>query len=103
MSNEIFVYFVRFLLAPSILVLGLLGNCLGVATFIRKKFKNFQYGPKNIFIYLLIIDSLYLIQIVNNYLIYAYKIDTFASSEWACKSYFFFNYSLDPVSAYLLV
>ncbi len=102
-SYEDFKYFVRYVLAPSILVLGLSGNLMGIATFLRKKFNNFEFGPKNMFVYLLIMDNLYLIQILNTYLTYAYNIAITSFSEWICKSYFFFNYSLDPIPAYLLL
>ena len=51
-------YFIKYLLPPIIVVLGLFGNTLGVIMIIRKKLKN--VGPIMIYVCLFITDTIYL-------------------------------------------
>ena len=98
-------YFVKYVFAPLTLGLGLIGNSLGTVVFMRKKFANISIGPRNMFVYLFSIDSIYLIQILVSYFQLAYEINFLQLNKFdvVCKLYYYFNYALDPISALILV
>ena len=78
----------------------LIGNTTGLFLFRTKKLKNL--GPRNMYSYLFTMDSLYLIQILVQYLQNSYNYDFTIQSELFCKMYQYFSYSLCPVSGYIL-
>jgi hypothetical protein len=51
-------FFSNYLLSPIILVVGLLGNLMGIIVISRKELK--KIGPVLVYIFLFIFDSLYL-------------------------------------------
>ena len=59
-------FFTNYLLAPIILVVGLLGNIMGIIVVSRKELK--KIGPVLIYMFLLIFDSLNLG--INSFLFY---------------------------------
>lgn len=80
---------------PMILILGLIGNSTGYL--VMKRPKLVQIGPRNIYKYLFIIDSIYLVQIVINYLQFGFKIDLSIYSRIGCKLWFYINYGFGLV------
>lgn len=96
-----FEYFVRYICAPSILVLGLMGNLFSLIVLSNKKFN--KIGPRYMLKYLFAMDTIYLVQIMFNYMTFAYNMDFSKVSNLTCKFYFYMNYSLDPISSMLLV
>ena len=52
-------YFVQYLMAPIILIIGLIGNTFGLTVLLRKNMIN--VGPRNMYRYLFILDTSYLV------------------------------------------
>lgn len=98
--NE-FQIFIKFILPPIILFLGLIGNSIGFIVLLNKKLR--KLGPLIIYKYLLLIDSLYLIQIVVTYFELTFGYSLTLISVFSCKLWFFLNYSLAVISPLLLV
>lgn len=98
--NE-FQIFIKFILPPIILFLGLIGNSIGFVVLLNKKLR--KLGPLIIYKYLLLIDSLYLIQIVVTYFELTFGYSLTLISVFSCKLWFFLNYSLAVISPLLLV
>jgi hypothetical protein len=94
-------YFVSYLMAPLILSIGLVGNTIGVLILHRKNMKNI--GPRNMYRYLFIMDTSYLLLIIVNYLAYGLNYDLTITSKYFCKLYCYLNFVLGPISPYLLI
>jgi hypothetical protein len=94
--------FVRYWFPPIILCIAIIGNTLGCIVIWRPKLINI--GPRNIYKYLFIFDTFYVIEIIISYLQRA-NFTQFLnkSSLFMCKSLTYFNYSFAPVSPLLLV
>ena len=75
-----------------ILVLGLIGNTLGMLVVLRKRLKSI--GPTHIYCYMFATDSAYLVQIIITYLHYAYHMNLFTYSRFTCKAWVYINYGL---------
>jgi hypothetical protein len=91
-----------FIIFPiSILVLGLIGNTIGLIILQRKKMK--KIGPRSTFSYLFFMDSFYLIQIVIPLMSTGFGIRISILSAVICKTYNFLNYSMDNPSTWSLV
>ena len=60
-----FRYFVKYIFPLAVLAFGLIGNTLGIIVLCGKDLKNI--GPKRMYIYLFLSDSLFLVQILVNY------------------------------------
>lgn len=99
--KETLEYFVVYLMAPLILAFGLFGNITGIIVLSREKL--IKIGSRNTFRYLLSIDSIYLVQILQPYLANPFNHDLTIQSNLACKLFYYFNYSLDVISPWLLV
>lgn len=102
MIRETCEYFVVYLMAPIILAFGLIGNLLGIIA-LTKREKLIKIGSRNTFRYLLILDSFYLVQILQPYLAYPFKLDLTLISNLTCRLFYYLNYSLDVISPWLLV
>jgi hypothetical protein len=96
-----FEYFSFFIFPPVILVIGLAGNFLGFKTIQRPKMV--EIGPRNTYKYLFISDTIYLVQIIVTFLQLSFNIDLTVLSNFACKLWWYFNYSLATQSTMLLV
>jgi hypothetical protein len=94
-------YFVRYLMAPIILSIGLVGETIGLLILQRKNIKNI--GPKSMYRYLFIMDMSYLSLIIVNYLDYGFDYDLTITSKYFCKLYWYLNFVLGPISPYLLI
>jgi len=100
--KENFMIFVRFWFPPIILCIAIIGNTLGCIVIWRPKLINI--GPRNIYKYLFVFDTFYVIQIIISYLQRAgFTQYLNKSSLFMCKSLTYFNYSFAPVSPLLLV
>ena len=64
-------FFVYYLIAPIIFVIGIIGNTMGICVLLRKNLK--KIGPRNMYIYLLVSDWIVLLFIVINYFAYGFE------------------------------
>lgn len=67
-----FTYFVIYVFAPVILVLGHTGNTTGIILMMSKKLK--KIGPRSMYCYLFAIDSLYLMVLLKSYLAITFNV-----------------------------
>lgn len=95
-----FEFFVNYIFPPLILIVGLIGNLIALSVLTRAKLK--KIGTRYTYIILFITDTIYLFQIVINYLGYGFSLDLTTLSSHACKLYIYFNYSLGALSPWLL-
>jgi hypothetical protein len=100
-TDNNFEYFVHFIFPVIILVFGLLGNLFGLKVSTRNKL--IKIGPLKIYQYLFLIDSIYFIALINNYLAYSYSIDFSLISSFSCKIFRYLSYVFSPVSSMLLI
>lgn len=100
-TDTFFEYFVFYLSAPTILLLGLLGNLMGLLVLLRKQLK--KLGPQNMYRYLFVYDSIALLSLLKLYLLQTFNIDFRDASRVHCKLYMYFTYSTTSVSPLLLV
>jgi len=100
-TDNNFEYFVHFIFPVIILVFGLLGNLLGLKVSTRNKL--IKIGPLKIYQYLFLIDSIYFIALINNYLAYSYSIGFSLISSFSCKIFRYLSYVFSPVSSMLLI
>ncbi len=84
------------ILAPIVIILGSVGNFLGLYIISNKKLK--QMGPHSIFICMFVLDCIYLPLIFHPYLANAFNIDVTAMSNTACKAYWYARYSIAIIS-----
>jgi len=94
------IYFVQYLMAPIILLLGLIGNMLGFAVFARKPIR--KIGPQIIYTFLFACDTLYLVCIIVNYLEFGFVYDITVVSKYICKLYWYVQFVSGPISPMLL-
>jgi hypothetical protein len=95
------VFFISYLFPPLVLLFGLIGNSLGLILLLNKDLINI--GPRDTYRYLLISDSIYLLQIIVSNLEYSYDLNLSTLSNVSCKLWNYFNYSLAPISSWLIV
>ncbi len=100
-TDNNFEYFVHFIFPVIILVFGLLGNLFGLKVSTRNKL--IEIGPLKIYQYLFLIDSIYFIALINNYLAYSYSIGFSLISSFSCKIFRYLSYVFSPVSSMLLI
>jgi hypothetical protein len=98
---ETFEFLSKYILPVFILVVGLVGNSLGLI--LIKRPKMVEIGPRNTYKYLFISDNIYLVQIIVTFLQLSFNIDLTILSNFACKLWNYINYSLDAQSSMLLV
>jgi hypothetical protein len=82
--------------APIIVILGFIGNLLGLIVISNKKLNSL--GPHKIFICMFTLDCIYLPLVFHPYLAYAFQINLTAMSNVACKLYWYTRYSLAIIS-----
>jgi hypothetical protein len=96
-----FEYFSNYVLPGLILFFGLVGNPLGFK--VMERHKMLEIGPRNIYKYLFIMDTIYLVQIIVTSLQLSYQINITLISNFSCKLWWYINYSLATQSSMLLV
>lgn len=92
--------FVRIILPSIILAFGLGGNLLGFIVFMRPRLKNI--GPTFTFKLMFSVDTFYLFQIIGTCLENSDNYYITKQSEFSCKLWNYFNYSLSVVSPWLM-
>ena len=95
------VFFVRYILPPLVLTIGLVGNSLGL--FILSKKDLINIGPHFMYRYLFATDSFYLLQIIVVNLQFDYNLDLASISNLSCKLWNYFYYELATISSWLIV
>ena len=85
-------FFVYYLMPYLIFFFGLLGNILGLVLLTRDRL--YKIGPLNIYRYLFVFDSIYLMNTVKTTLQIGFDIDLSVSSRVFCKVY---TYSLNVI------
>jgi len=101
MEKRIIILFVNYILPPLILIIGLIGNSVGIKVLLNKNLINI--GPRDMYQYLFLTDSFYLLQIIGTYLQYTYSLDITTISNVSCKVWYHLNYSLATISPWLVV
>jgi hypothetical protein len=96
-----FDFFSNYILPVFVLIFGLFGNFLGFKTMQRPKM--LEIGPRNIYKYLFISDTIYLIEVIVTNLQLSYNADITMISNFSCKLWNYLNYSLATQSSMLLV
>ncbi len=91
-SLEIFMLFVNYWFPSIILVMGLIGNTIGMLVVLRKRLKSI--GPTHIYCYMFAADSAYLVQIIIIYLENAFYMRLLTFSRFICKTWMYLNYGL---------
>lgn len=91
-----------FILELIVFTIGLLSNFLALITFAKSK-KLINIGSKNTYLYLFIVDSLFLIIMVLDRAFYFFGYDLITYSSITCKLYPYFNRILATLSPMLLV
>ena len=100
---DAFTYFVLEVFPPVILVVGISGDLIGIVTMASIKLK--KLSVRNIYIYLLIFDLLYLLQLIILFMqfgiggVYDYP----DASITFCKIFNFLNYSMATISPSLII
>ncbi len=75
-----------------ILVLGWIGNTLGMLVVLRKRLKSI--GPTHIYCYMFATDSAYLAQIIIIYLDNTFHVNLPTFSRFTCKAWAYLTYGL---------
>ncbi len=101
-ESDTFHYVVNYIIPPIVLLVGLSGNLIGFGVFFGNK-NMAKIGPALVYLLLFSTDTVYLLQMIINYLGYSFSLDLTIISDLSCKIYIYFNYSLDALSPYLLV
>ena len=94
-------FFLKAIFPPLIMLFGLIGNLMLYLVLGRRKFDNFSI--RTMFRLLAITDSIYLFQFIEDYLAHFLKFDVRNVSSLTCKIFRYLNYSLCPISGWLLV
>jgi len=100
-SESFFNWFVVYILPLLILCFGLIGNLMGIIVLLREKM--IEIGPINVYRYIFIFDSIYLLTLINYYLNYAFLIGLFFKFNITCKIFYYFVCSFSSISSLLLI
>ncbi len=94
-------FFIYYLMPFLIFFFGLLGNIFGLFLFSRDRLN--KIGPRNIYRYLFVFDSIYLMNIIKSTLQIAFAIDLSISSRLFCKAYTYLLNVIVSVTPLLLL
>jgi hypothetical protein len=100
-SESTFNWFVVYILPLLILCFGLIGNLMGIIVLLCKKM--IEIGPINVYRYIFIFDSVYLLTLFNYYLNNAFSIGIFFKFNITCKIFYYFVCSFSSISSLLLI
>ncbi len=100
-TGNSFEFFITYIFPMLVYIFGLLGNILGVLVLSSSK-KLDKLGPKDTYTYLFLMDTVYLSQLIINYLQFGWGYDATIQSSIACKMYQYFQYSTDAFSPFLI-
>lgn len=93
--------FLIWVLPVGLLVFGMIGNTVGFFVFSRRSLSKFP--GRDIYRTLAIMDTLYLIHVILQYFLYYNGMGIRLISGITCKIVRYLNYSLAPISAWLIV
>ena len=93
--------FLIWVLPISLLTFGLLGNTIGFCVFSKRSLSKFP--GRDIYRALAVMDTLYLIHVILQYLLYYNGLGIRLLSSISCKLIRYMNYSVAPISAWLIV
>jgi hypothetical protein len=96
-------FFVYYIFAPIVLAIGLTGNSLGLAVFMKSSKELNKNGPILIYKFLFLSDTFYLLQIIIDYFGHGFDLDLTVLSNLSCQIYIYFNYAFCALSPWLLV
>lgn len=82
--------------------LGIFGNIIGIITFLKSK-KLVNIGTRRIYIYLLIVDTLFLLQMLSDSISIIFEYNITSNSLIACRLYHYLTRVLSTLSPMLLV
>ncbi len=99
--DDYFELYITYIFPMVIYVLGLSGNVLGIFLLATSKMLD-KLGPKDIYTYLFVSDSVYLSQLIINYFQFGWGYDATILSSISCKLYQYFQYSTDAFSPFLI-
>ncbi len=94
-------FFVIYLMAPIILIFGLVGNFFGLLVLLGKNLV--KMGPRGMFRLLFVMDIINLLSIIVNYLNSAFNINVQIISKYVCKFYVYIIVWFGPIPAYILI
>ena len=94
-------FFVYYLMGPLVFLTGMVGNIIAIIILSRRSMT--KLGPKNIYLYLFICDSIFLSFIIVNYFDFGYDYDLTVLSKYICKMYWYISYVIAPISPWLLI
>jgi hypothetical protein len=100
-SDLKFQFFVIYVFPPMILCFGMIGNMVGLVVVSQKKMK--KIGPRLTYLFLFLMDTIFLPLIIINHLGYAYGLDLLVVNSISCKINTYINFFLGAVSPWLLV
>lgn len=92
-GTEFFIYFI---FPQLIFFIGIIGNLLGLMVMVMSSKRLEKMGPRYIFRYLLIIDSIYLLTYLKSNLQTGFGIDLTTKYSFICKTY---TYCLNAVAS----
>jgi hypothetical protein len=98
-SSEIILYY--HIIPPIFFFIALFGNIMALAVLLRKNLINI--GARNIYRYLFIADTLFVLQLIIDATAYYFDYDATTLSLHSCKIYYYFSYTLASISPMLLV
>ncbi len=94
-------YFVIFLMAPIIFIIGLVGNLFGLLVLLRKNLA--KIGPRGMYRFLFIMDIINLFSIIVSYLNSAFNLNLLIISKYACKLCIYLTIWLGTIPSYILI
>jgi hypothetical protein len=100
MHYDLAIYSTKYF-APAIIILGLFGNLFGLIVISKKKLK--KIGPQITYIALFISDFFNFLLIFQSFTQFEFNFDITLFSNFACKTYWYLNFALGPISPMLNV
>lgn len=95
------IFFVYYVFAPFVLVLGFIGDILAIKVLRHKDLENI--GPRDMYYYLFLSDLFELLQIIVIYLQYTFDINLSTISDLSCRLWNYVFYTFATISLWLIV
>ena len=99
----VFEYFILNIFPPFLLIIGVIGNSLGFIILTSNTNKLSKLSVRNLMRFIAIMDTLFLFQIIADYLTNSYNLDIRLISSYWCKIFVYFNYCICPISSWSIV
>ena len=95
-----FEYFTIYIMPPLVICFGLLGNVCGILVISKKEL--LKIGPRDMYRYLFISDTAYLLFMIQYYVLYGFALDPTVLSKYVCKLFYYLSYTFAAISPWLL-